>query len=110
MWWNVAGWVGSGGVSWRAGTWHGRGMSEIVNLHRERKRRGREAAAQQAAENRAVHGQTRAERGALEQAARRRAALLDGARLEADAAGDAGSRDVEASAGTPTGGAGFREP
>ncbi len=62
--------------------WHGRGMSEIVNLNRERKRRGREAAARVAAENRVVHGQTRAEREALEQAAQRRAALLDGARLE----------------------------
>ena len=66
-------------------------MSEIVNLSRARKRRDREAAARQAAENRVVHGQTRAERGALEQAAQRRAALLDGARLETEMPDDAGS-------------------
>ncbi|MGI3776121.1 MAG: DUF4169 family protein [Janthinobacterium lividum] len=67
-------------------------MSEIVNLNRARKLRDREAAARQAAENRVVHGQTRAQRLALEQAAQRRAALLDGARLEEDAAPEDGGR------------------
>ena len=56
-------------------------MAEIVNLNRARKRRARDAEAHAASENRVVHGQTRAERTALEQEARRRAALLDGARL-----------------------------
>lgn len=57
-------------------------MAEVVNLNRARKQRVRDAAAHAAAENRVVHGQTRAERLALEQAARRRAALLDGARVD----------------------------
>ena len=71
-------------------SWHARGMSEIVNLNRARKLRDREAAARQAAENRVVHGQTKAQRLALEQAAQRRAALLDGARLEEGAAPEDG--------------------
>ena len=56
-------------------------MAEVVNLNKARKQRAREAGARAAAENRVVHGQTRAERLALEQTARRRAALLDGARV-----------------------------
>ncbi len=74
-------------------------MSEIVNLNHARKRRDREAAARQAAENRAVHGQTRVERKALEQAAQRRAALLDGARMETEAPDGAGSGPAEVPGG-----------
>lgn len=37
-------------------------MGEIVNLRRAVKRRGREAEAQEAAENRICHGRTKAER------------------------------------------------
>ena len=73
-----------------AAPWQGRRMGEIVNLNRTRKQRDREAATRQAAENRVVHGRTGAERLALKQAAGRRAALLDGARLEADAPEGAG--------------------
>lgn len=79
-----------------SGPWHGAEMSEIVNLNRARKLRDREAAARQAAENRVVHGQTRAQRLALEQAAQRRAALLDGARLEEKAAAEPDAGPSEA--------------
>ncbi len=37
-------------------------MSEIINLRQKRKQRQRHAAAQQAAENRALHGRTKAEK------------------------------------------------
>jgi len=50
-------------------------MAEIVNLRRVKKQRAREAAAQDAAENRVRHGRTGAEKAAdrLEQARARRA-------------------------------------
>ena len=58
-------------------------MAEIVNLRRVKKQRARADAAQAAAENRARHGRTGAEKKAdkLEQARARRA--LDGARRDA---------------------------
>ncbi|MBM3588116.1 MAG: DUF4169 family protein [Alphaproteobacteria bacterium] len=40
-------------------------MAEIVNLKRARKAKARDAAAANAAENRATHGQTKAERARL---------------------------------------------
>ena len=59
-------------------------MGEIVNLRSQRRRRDKQQAAQQAADNRARHGRTPAEkrRDAIEAA--RRESGLDGARLEPD--------------------------
>lgn len=57
-------------------------MGEIVNLRRERKRRVRAQAAEQAAEMRARHGRTRAEREAEAGDAARLGTALDGARLD----------------------------
>jgi hypothetical protein len=57
-------------------------MGEIVNLHREAKRRQRAAAAGEAAENRARHGRTGAEKAADRLAAERTRRAHDGARLE----------------------------
>ena len=91
------------GMACGPGPWQGAGMSEIVNLNRARKLRDRDAAARQAAENRVVHGQTRAQRLALEQAAQRRAALLDGARLEE------GAGPKDGAAGGPASGRGPAE-
>lgn len=57
-------------------------MSEVVNLNRFRKAKARADARSSAAENRALHGRTRAEK-ALETARRDKAARdLDGARRE----------------------------
>lgn len=57
-------------------------MGEIVNLRRAAKRRGREAEAQEAAENRIRHGRTKAERlnDARTEAERRK--RLDGLKRE----------------------------
>lgn len=68
----------------RAGSCYVRAMAEIINLRMARKARARAAAEAQAAENRARHGRTKAEKRAtaMEDARRRRG--LDGAKLEAD--------------------------
>lgn len=55
-------------------------MGEIVNLNRVKKRQAREAAAAEAAANRAKHGRTAAEKANDQRAEARRQALLDGAR------------------------------
>ncbi|UFN50889.1 DUF4169 family protein [Roseomonas sp. OT10] len=57
-------------------------MAEIVNLRLHRKRQDRQAAAEQAAANRAKHGRTRAEKEQDRMAEARRHAMLDGARLD----------------------------
>jgi hypothetical protein len=59
-------------------------MGDVINLRTARKRRDRAAAAADAAANRAAHGRTRAEKQADKADASRRAAVLDGARLETD--------------------------
>ena len=57
-------------------------MGEVVNLRRARKAKLRDAAATQAAANRAAFGRTKAEK-AIDDAARQRASReLDGARRE----------------------------
>ena len=62
-------------------------MAEIINLQRARKRRAREEAATAAEAARVVHGRTKAERLAQEQARTLRERQLDNARLS-DPAGD----------------------
>ena len=62
-------------------------MAEIINLRRARKRRARETAGAEAEAARAVHGRTKAERLAQEQARAVRERQLDHARLS-DPAGD----------------------
>jgi hypothetical protein len=57
-------------------------MAEIVNLHRVKKARVRAEAAARAAESRARHGRTVAQKTAETQEEARRRALLDGARRE----------------------------
>ena len=57
-------------------------MGEIVNLNKTRKRAAKTAAEKQAAENRAVHGRTRAEREAETRRKAMADKLLDGARKE----------------------------
>jgi hypothetical protein len=56
-------------------------MAEIVNLRREKKRRVRIEAAATSAQNRALHGRTKAERTAEDHARVQAARGLDGARL-----------------------------
>ena len=63
-------------------------MAEIVNLRRVKKRLARDAAAEEAAENRARHGQTRAQRDKVALRHRAQARTLDGAALPRD--GEAG--------------------
>ena len=57
-------------------------MAEIVNLNRVRKTKAREAAEAKAAENRAKHGQTKAERTRLASEKAKLRALTDGAKKE----------------------------
>ena len=57
-------------------------MAEIVNLNRARKARDRAADRATAAENRARHGRTKAERLKAQTEAERLRATLDGARRE----------------------------
>lgn len=57
-------------------------MAEIVNLRQARKRRQRAIAEAAAADNRAVHGRTRAQRLGDDAERARQARLLDGARLD----------------------------
>jgi hypothetical protein len=59
-------------------------MGEIVNLRRARKARARDDAAQAAAENRALHGQTRAQRDASLLETLRDARRHEGNRLKND--------------------------
>lgn len=54
---------------------------KIVNLNRARKAKGREAAEAKAAENRALHGRSRAEEVAGHQAKQVVQKALDGAKL-----------------------------
>jgi hypothetical protein len=61
-----------------------RSMAEIINLNRARKARARAEATALAATNRRKHGRGGAEKTAAAQATARRAALLDGARLEGE--------------------------
>lgn len=65
-------------------------MTEIINLRRVRKQRAREAQAGVAAENRALHGRTLAERAAPVQARAERNRVLDGARLPSAGDGETG--------------------
>jgi hypothetical protein len=55
-------------------------MGEIVNLHREKQRRGRDEAAALAKQNRVRHGRTKAERANDKRIEERRQALLDASR------------------------------
>ncbi len=57
-------------------------MGEIVNLRQARKRRANAQAEHVAAENRARHGRTAAQKQADRQVAQRLKATLDGARTE----------------------------
>lgn len=64
-------------------------MAEIVNLRREKKRRNRAEAEATAAQNRALHGRTRAERAAETLKRSQADWKLDGARLpDTDRSGD----------------------
>lgn len=57
-------------------------MGDLVNLRRVKKQRARDEAAGQAAENRARHGRTSAQKQADETAEKRRLLHLDGKRRE----------------------------
>lgn len=63
-------------------------MAEIVNLSRVKKQRARAAAADQAQQNRALHGRTKAEKARDATDAARRKTALDGARLDPADGGD----------------------
>ncbi len=62
-------------------------MAEIINLRRARKRRAREEAGAAAEAARAIHGRTKAERLAQEQARALQERQLDNARLPDPAGG-----------------------
>lgn len=55
-------------------------MGEIVNLHREKQRRGRDEAAALAKQNCIRHGRTKAQRANDKRVEERRQALLDASR------------------------------
>jgi len=57
-------------------------MAEVVNLRLARKAKARANSAQQAAENRALHGQTKSAKQTKAREAARAARLLDGAKRE----------------------------
>ncbi|MGO9422878.1 DUF4169 family protein [Roseiarcus sp.] len=57
-------------------------MGDLVNLRQARKRREREREASAAAENRAVHGMTRAERQKAEREREKAARSLDSHKLD----------------------------
>lgn len=59
-------------------------MAEVINLRLARKARARTDAAQQAAENRALHGLTKAERQTQARERERLAKVVDGARRESE--------------------------
>ena len=58
-------------------------MGDVVNLNRARKAKAASLKQATAAANRAAHGRTKGEKQADRADAARRAALLDGARLDA---------------------------
>jgi hypothetical protein len=57
-------------------------VAEPINLNRARKAKARAETRAQAAQNRLVHGRTKAEKAAQAQAAERDARILDGAKRE----------------------------
>lgn len=57
-------------------------MGEIVNLRMARKRKARAASAQTAAENRAQHGRTKAEKQRLRLEAKKAVAFVEGHRRD----------------------------
>lgn len=57
-------------------------MAEIINLRTARKAKARAAAMATAAQNRVLHGRTRAEKSADHAEAERRDRALDGAKLD----------------------------
>ncbi|MBB6249894.1 DUF4169 family protein [Nitrospirillum iridis] len=57
-------------------------MGDVVNLNRFRKQKAKEERAVKAAENRVIHGRTKAERTADQQQQDRQTADMDGKRLE----------------------------
>jgi len=57
-------------------------MGEIVNLNQARKDRAKADRKARAAENRIMHGRTRAERQTMEKERERASRLLDGQKLE----------------------------
>lgn len=59
-------------------------MAEIINLRQQRKTKARTAKEKKAAENRAVHGQTKAEKQKKKKETERSAKLLDGHKREKD--------------------------
>ncbi|MEE3626917.1 DUF4169 family protein [Nitrospirillum sp. BR 11752] len=59
-------------------------MGDVVNLNRFRKQKAKEERAAKAAENRVVHGRTKAERTAEQQRQDRQTADLDGKHLNPD--------------------------
>lgn len=59
-------------------------MADVINLRLARKARSRSKAAQQAAENRALHGQTTAERRLKAAEEERKVRQLDAHRREQD--------------------------
>ena len=63
-------------------------MAEIVNLRMARKARDRARAAQQAQENRAKFGRTKAQKAKERAEAERLAREIEGARRETDGTGD----------------------
>lgn len=64
-------------------------MAEVVNLHREKKRRARAAEAEAARENRIRHGRTGAQKAADQLATERRERAAAGLRIERDVDGRA---------------------
>jgi len=60
-------------------------MAEVINLRLARKTKDRLTKAREAEENRARHGQTKAERARSRSEAQRTARLVDGARREPEA-------------------------
>lgn len=65
-------------------------MGEVINLRRARKARDRATAETTASANRALHGRTRAERESEAIERSRTDRLLDGARIEDEAAPPSG--------------------
>lgn len=59
-------------------------MAEIINLNRARKARDKAEGKARAAENRVVHGRTKAEKIAARAETERAARLLDGAKRDGD--------------------------
>ncbi len=57
-------------------------MAEVINLRAARKAKGRQDKAQSAAQNRALHGRTKAERQRQRAEAERAARQIDGARRD----------------------------